>query len=93
MLRSHVLCEIIALNVSIFLLRSNYNADAIVRLILPSGLRFCTQHEISDLQAAKSSPFVVTREDGCKNYGVAIVFYEEVTDTNICHAVHTLQVH
>ena len=35
---------------------------------------------------------IATREDGRKNYGVAIVFYEEVTDTNICHAVHTLQV-
>ena len=43
--------------------RSNYNGDAIVRLILPSGLRFCTQREISDLQEAKSNPFVLTRED------------------------------
>ncbi len=36
-------------------------------------------------------PFVVTREDGDKTQGVALIFYEEVKDLNICHAVHTLQ--
>ncbi len=36
-------------------------------------------------------PFVITREDGEKSHGVAIVFYEEVKDDKICHAVHTLQ--
>ncbi len=70
--------------------RSNFNADALVRLVLPRGLRFCTQHEVGDLPA-RCHAFVVTKEDGEKNYGVAIVFYEEVNDSNICHAVHTLQ--
>ncbi len=34
---------------------------------------------------------MVTREDGDKTHGVALIFYEEVKDLNICHAVHTLQ--
>jgi hypothetical protein len=71
-------------------IRSNFNADALVRLVLPRGLRFCTHHEIANLPP-KCHPFVVTKEDGEKNYGVALVFYEEVHDSNICHAVHTLQ--
>ena len=36
--------------------------------------------------------FLSFREDGEKSYGVAVVFYEEVKDVNICHAVHILQV-
>ena len=47
---------------------------------------------ISKLALQTTNLLLAQREDGCKNYGVAIVFYEEVTDTNICHAVHTLQV-
>ena len=34
---------------------------------------------------------MVTREDGEKTHGAAVIFYEEVKDVNICHAVHTLQ--
>ena len=34
----------------------------------------------------------MTKEDGEKSVGVSLVFYEEVKDINICHAIHTLQV-
>ena len=34
----------------------------------------------------------MTKEDGEKSVGVSMVFYEEVQDINICHAIHTLQV-
>ncbi len=62
----------------------------ICRLILPNGLRFCTDKEIRTL-VPKSHSFVLTKEDGEKCYGVSLIFYEEVKDINICHAVHTLQ--
>lgn len=71
-------------------LGSNFNPDAMSRLLLPEGLRFCTEREIADCPN-KSHSFVVTKEDGDKLYGVSLSFYEEVTDSNICHAVHTLQ--
>ena len=69
---------------------SNYNPEALARLILPNGLRFCTDKEIRTLNP-KSHSFVLTQETGEKCYGVSLVFYEEVKDINICHAVHTLQ--
>ena len=34
---------------------------------------------------------VLTKEDGEKVFGVSLIFFEEVKDINICHAVHTLQ--
>ena len=33
----------------------------------------------------------MTKEDGEKCFGVSLIFFEEVKDINICHAVHTLQ--
>ena len=38
------------------------------RLILPNGLRFCTDKEIRTLEP-KSHSFVLTKEDGEKNFG------------------------
>ena len=69
---------------------ANFNADGLCRLILPRGLRFCTQREVNEY-GPRCHPFCATREDGEKTFGVALVFYEAVTDSNICHAVHTLQ--
>jgi hypothetical protein len=40
----------------------------------------------------KCHPFLLTKEDGEKSCGLSLVFYEEVKDINICHAIHTLQV-
>eukprot|EP00095_Tigriopus_kingsejongensis_P007193 maker-scaffold192_size271026-snap-gene-0.15 protein:Tk07193 transcript:maker-scaffold192_size271026-snap-gene-0.15-mRNA-1 annotation:"denn domain-containing protein 5b" len=71
-------------------LGSNFNPDAMCQLIMPEGLRFCTDREIKNCPP-KSHSFVVTKEDGEKVYGVALIFYELITDSNICHAVHTLQ--
>ena len=61
---------------------SNYNPEALARLILPNGLRFCTDKEIRTLNP-KSHSFVLTQETGEKCYGVSLVFYEEVKDINI----------
>ena len=33
----------------------------------------------------------MTKENGEKCSGVSLIFFEEVKDINICHAVHTLQ--
>ena len=49
----------------------------IFRLILPNGLRFCTDKEIRTL-VPKSHSFVLTKEDGEKSLGVSLIFYEEV---------------
>ena len=35
--------------------------------------------------------FIVTREDGSRSYGHALLFYEEVGDRDVCTALHTLQ--
>jgi hypothetical protein len=69
---------------------SNYNPEALARLILPAGLRFCTDKEVGNF-SPKTHSFVLTKEDGEKCFGVSLIFYEEVKDINICHAVHTLQ--
>jgi hypothetical protein len=71
--------------------RSHFNPDAISRLIMPQGLRFCTDKEVATLPP-KCHPFLLTKEDGEKSCGLSLVFYEEVKDINICHAIHTLQV-
>ncbi len=68
----------------------NYNPEALSRLILPGGLRFCTDKEISNF-SPKCHSFVLTKEDGEKCFGVSLIFYEEVKDINICHALHSLQ--
>jgi hypothetical protein len=40
---------------------------------------------------ASCHPFILTREDGSKSCGFSLVYFEEVKDMNICHALHTLQ--
>ena len=42
---------------------SHFNPEAVSRLVLPQGLRFCTDKEVS-ANPAKCHPFVVTKEDG-----------------------------
>ena len=72
---------------------SHFNPEAVSRLVLPQGLRFCTDRELesgSNPGGTKCHPFVVTKEDGERSFGVSCVFYERVVDTNICLAVHTL---
>ena len=70
---------------------SGLNEDILCRLILPKGLRFCTGKEFFESGGSPvAHPFVLTREDGEKCYGISISFYEEVKDINSCHAVHTL---
>ena len=69
---------------------SHFNPEALSRLCLPQGLRFCTQTE-RDSFPPSFHPFILTKEDGSKSCGFSLVFMEEVTDMNICHALHTLQ--
>lgn len=69
---------------------SHFNPEALSRLCLPQGLRFCTQSE-KDTVPPSCHPFIMTREDGSKSCGFSLVYFEEVKDMNICHALHTLQ--
>jgi len=69
---------------------SHFNPEALSRLCLPQGLRFCTQSERSSVPPT-CHPFILTREDGTKSCGFSLVYFEEVSDMNICHALHTLQ--
>ena len=69
---------------------SHFNPEALSRLCLPQGLRFCTQTE-RDSFPPSFHPFILTKEDGSKSCGFSLVFMEEVKDMNICHALHTLQ--
>ncbi|XP_044737255.1 DENN domain-containing protein 5B isoform X2 [Chrysoperla carnea] len=67
-----------------------FDPQAIGLLCLPAGLRFRTQKH-SIINTPHFHSFVITREDGCRYYGHSLVFYEEVTNRDICNAMHTLQ--
>jgi hypothetical protein len=54
---------------------------------MPRGLRFKTQR---DKRLTAFHSFIITREDGSRSYGSALVFYEEVTSTEVCAAMQTL---
>lgn len=66
-----------------------FDAAGICMLSLPQGLRFKTQKHNLD---PKFHSFATTREDGKRCHGFTLVFYEEVRNSNICSAMHTLQV-
>ena len=57
------------------------------QLCLPKGLSFKTQW---DSRQPKFHSFIVTREDGSRSYGSALVFYEEVTAKSILETMQTL---
>ncbi|XP_076058045.1 DENN domain containing pinstripe isoform X2 [Oratosquilla oratoria] len=65
-----------------------FDQDAVQMLCLPRGLQFRTQKHNLDPQF---HPFLITREDGSRTHGFALVFYEEVNSKQICTAMHTLQ--
>ncbi|XP_060588449.1 DENN domain-containing protein 5B-like isoform X3 [Ruditapes philippinarum] len=62
--------------------------DAIGMLCLPKGLTFRTERQS---RKAKFHSFIITREDGSRLYGSSYIFYEEVTNAQICAAMQTLQ--
>lgn len=65
-----------------------FDAAGISMLSLPQGLKFKTQkHNLEP----KFHSFATTREDGKRCYGFSLVFYEEVRNSNISSAMHTLQ--
>lgn len=65
-----------------------FDAHGICMLSLPQGLRFRTQKHCLE---PKFHSFATTREDGKRCHGFSLIFYEEVRNTNICNAIHTLQ--
>uniref|UniRef100_A0A336KT57 CSON010862 protein n=1 Tax=Culicoides sonorensis TaxID=179676 RepID=A0A336KT57_CULSO len=65
-----------------------FDAAGICMLSLPQGLCFKTQKHKLD---PKPHSFATTRDDGKRCHGFSLVFYEEVRNTNICSAMHTLQ--
>ncbi|XP_053599869.1 DENN domain-containing protein 5A isoform X4 [Plodia interpunctella] len=65
-----------------------FDEHAVCMLCLPAGLQFRTQkHSLEP----KFHSFVVTRENASRYYGFSLIFYEEVRNTKICTAMHTLQ--
>ncbi|KAG5685101.1 hypothetical protein PVAND_014301 [Polypedilum vanderplanki] len=65
-----------------------FDAYGCAMLSLPQGLKFRTQkHET----LPKFHSFISTREDGKRQYGFSLVFYEEVRNENICTAMQCLQ--
>ncbi|XP_028967875.1 DENN domain-containing protein 5B [Galendromus occidentalis] len=66
--------------------------SAVNMLCLPSGLTFCTQKKMKTMDSNSwFHTFIVTREDGSRSYGHALLFYEEVGDRDMCTALQTLQ--
>ncbi|WAR09196.1 LOW QUALITY PROTEIN: DEN5A-like protein, partial [Mya arenaria] len=62
--------------------------DAVGMLCLPKGLSFRTERQCHKPQFHS---FIITREDGSKLYGSSYIFFEEVTNVQICAAMQTLQ--
>jgi hypothetical protein len=58
------------------------------QLCHPKGLTFKTQ---KDHHPATFHSFIITKEDGSRNYGAVLTFYEKVEDMQICSAMQTLQ--
>ncbi|OWF41370.1 DENN domain-containing protein 5B [Mizuhopecten yessoensis] len=67
---------------------SPFDKDAVGMLSLPKGLIFRTQ---KDSHRPKFHSFIITKEDGSRNFGSAFTFYEEVNDRKISAAMQTLQ--
>ncbi len=65
---------------------NKFDADALTKLCLPQGVLF-EKHEIKP----KFHPFLITKENGSKVYGGALIFYELIDDYLICNAMQTLQ--
>ena len=61
------------------------------QLCHPHGLSFRTQRDCG-LRDPRFHSFVITREDGSRTFGAALVFDELVEDEKICLAMQTLQV-
>ncbi|XP_055329550.1 DENN domain-containing protein 5B-like isoform X2 [Paramacrobiotus metropolitanus] len=65
-----------------------FDEKAIRMLCMPAGLTFRTEKHIT---GPKYHTFIVTREDGSRCFGYALIMFEEVKDSNICCAIRTLQ--
>lgn len=64
-----------------------FDENAVGMLCLPRGLSFKTQW---DSRHPKFHSFTITREDGSRSYGSALVFYEEVTTKSVLDTMQTL---
>ena len=67
---------------------SHFNPEALSRLCLPQGLRFCTQTERESFPPS-FHPFILTKEDGSKSCGFSLVFMEEVRPSDHNTFVHS----
>ncbi|KAK3603529.1 hypothetical protein CHS0354_027948 [Potamilus streckersoni] len=65
-----------------------FDKNAVGMLCLPKGLTFRTHR---NSRRPKFHSFMITREDGSHMYGSSLVFFEEVTNAQICAAMQTLQ--
>ncbi|CAF0799820.1 unnamed protein product, partial [Didymodactylos carnosus] len=66
---------------------NSFDDEAIIRLSMPHGLTFKTHPE-----ETQTHPFLITRLDGQRYYGMALTFYEKIDDTSpICVQMEQLQ--
>eukprot|EP00040_Diaphanoeca_grandis_P015882 m.81642 g.81642 ORF g.81642 m.81642 type:complete len:1362 (-) comp25439_c0_seq1:67-4152(-) len=64
-----------------------FNTD-IATLCFPAGLHFKLS---CDDRRSVLHPFVMTKEDGSRTYGMSLTFYEEVLDTKLVELLNVLQ--
>ncbi|XP_070189297.1 DENN domain-containing protein 5B-like isoform X2 [Littorina saxatilis] len=64
-----------------------FDKAAVGMLCMPRGLSFKTQR---DKRINSFHSFIITREDGSRCHGAALVFFEEVTSPEVCTAMQTL---
>ncbi|CAF0946554.1 unnamed protein product, partial [Didymodactylos carnosus] len=66
---------------------NTFDNEAIVRLSMPHGVTFKTHPE-----EIQTHPFLITRLDGQRYYGMSLTFYEKIDDTSpICSRMEQLQ--
>ncbi|KAA3674466.1 DENN domain-containing protein 5 [Paragonimus westermani] len=70
-----------------------FDAESTSLVTMPNGLRLCTQRQVHlrNYTSPRRHTFIITREDGSRVHGLALLFPVEVTHVNIKEAVCSLQ--
>ncbi|CAD5117864.1 DgyrCDS6609 [Dimorphilus gyrociliatus] len=64
-----------------------FDENAVSLMCHPCGVLFATQ---KDKRKTSVHTFIITREDGTMTFGVALTFYEQINNAEICTAMNTL---
>ncbi|KAF6768389.1 hypothetical protein AHF37_05686 [Paragonimus kellicotti] len=67
-----------------------FDAESTSLVTMPNGLRLCTQRQVHlrNYTSPRRHTFIITREDGSRVHGLALLFPVEVTHVNIKEAEH-----